>query len=183
MTTTHKSTVDDLYRVEGKAELVNGELIQMAPIGYLPGYAASEILISLRARERSTRSGHAVGDNVGFTVNLPKRESFSPDAAWYTGPPTGMKFLQGAPLFAVEVRSEGDYGALAERKMGEKRSDYFAAGTQCVWDVDMQGEDVIRAYYAADPANPLVFRRGDIADAGNAVRGWSIPVDQLFPPL
>lgn len=30
---------------------------------------------------------------------------------------------------AVEVRSEGDYGPLAEEKVAEKRADYFAAGT------------------------------------------------------
>ena len=28
-----------------------------------------------------------------------------------------MKFLEGAPVFAVEVRSENDYGAAAEREM------------------------------------------------------------------
>src|ERR1044072_774181 len=111
MTTTHRATIEDLYRVNGKAELINGEIILMPPTGYLSGYAASEILISLRLHERTTEIGYAIGDNVGFRVNLPIRESFSPDAAWHTGEPTGMKFLEGAPVFAVEVRSKGDYGA------------------------------------------------------------------------
>ena len=39
-----------------------------------------------------------------------------------------MKFVQGAPVFAAEVRSEGDYGEAAERAMAAKRADYFAAG-------------------------------------------------------
>jgi Uma2 family endonuclease len=181
MTTTHRATIEDLYRVKGKAELVNGEIIQMPPTGYLPGFAASEILISLRLHERTTQSGHAISDNVGFRVNLPNRESFSPDAAWYIGQPTGMKFLEGAPIFAVEVRSEGDYGPKAEREMAEKRRDYFAAGTLCVWDVDLQSPDVIKAYHADDPDNPIIFRRSDIANAGQAVPGWSMPVDNLFP--
>src|SRR3712207_7434649 len=38
---------------------------------------------------------------------------------------TGMKFLEGAPVFAVEVRSEGDYGPAAEQAMAEKRADYL----------------------------------------------------------
>jgi Uma2 family endonuclease len=181
MTTTHGATIEDLYRVRGKAELVNGEIIEMPPTGYLPGYAASEILISLRLHERATKSGHAIGDNVGFKVNLPNRQSFSPDAAWYTGQPTGMRFLEGAPVFAVEVRSEGDYGSTAEREMAEKRGDYFAAGTLCVWDVDMQSIDVIKAYHANAHDKPIIFRRGDMADAGQAVAGWSMPVDNLFP--
>lgn len=45
-------------------------------------------------------------DNVGFAVKLPDRDSFSPDAAFYIGKATGMKFLDGAPVFAAEVRSE-----------------------------------------------------------------------------
>ncbi|MGA9768568.1 MAG: Uma2 family endonuclease [Blastocatellia bacterium] len=181
MTTTHKTTIEDLYRVRGKAELVNGEIIEMPPTGYLPGFAASRILYSLITLEQATKSGYAIGDNVGFRVNLPNRQSFSPDAAWYIGQPTGMKFLEGAPIFAVEVRSEGDYGPKAEREMAEKRRDYFAAGTLCVWDVDMQSTDVIKAYHADDPDNPIIFRRGDIADVGQVVSGWSISVDNLFP--
>jgi Uma2 family endonuclease len=181
MTTTHRASIEDLYRVKGKAELVNGEIIQMPPTGYLPGFAASRILYSLITLEQATKSGYAIGDNVGFRVNLPNRQSFSPDAAWYIGQPTGMKFLEGAPVFAVEVRSEGDYGLTAEREMAEKRRDYFAAGTLCVWDIDMQGIDVIKAYHAGDPDNPIIFRRGDMADASQAVPGWSMPIDNLFP--
>lgn len=64
-------------------------------------------------------------------------KSFSPDAALYSGKVRGLKFLEGAPVFAVEVRSEGDYGLAAERALAAKRADYFAAGTLVVWDVDL----------------------------------------------
>ena len=47
-----------------------------------------------------------------------------------------MRFIEGAPTFAVEVRSENDYGPAAEVALAEKREDYFAAGTTVVWDVD-----------------------------------------------
>ncbi len=42
-----------------------------------------------------------------------------------------MDSVQGAPVFAVEVRSKANDGPAAER------ADYFAAGTQVVWDVDL----------------------------------------------
>jgi hypothetical protein len=32
----------------GKAEIVNGELVLMPPTGFLPGYAAGEVYVSLR---------------------------------------------------------------------------------------------------------------------------------------
>src|SRR5215212_664862 len=136
MSTKVEATIEDLYRVEGKAELVNGEIVHMSPTGLLPHQAALEITISLRLYEKETRKGHAIGDNAAFVVDLPHRKSFCPDAAFYLGKLT-MKFGDGAPVFAAEVRSEGDYGSRAERQMAEKRADYFAAGTLVVWDVDL----------------------------------------------
>jgi Uma2 family endonuclease len=180
MSTKTRATIEDLYKVEGKAELVNGEIVYMSPTGGRPGRAGGLIYASLLQYERSYGGGYAFPDNVGFAVHLRHRESFGPDAAWYVGPAPDMEFLEGAPVFAVEVRSKEDYGPAAERAMQEKRADYFACGTLIVWDVDLQSEDVIKSYTASDPENPAIFRRGDIADAESAVPGWRMPVDDLF---
>jgi Uma2 family endonuclease len=182
MTVKTEATIEDLARVDGKAEIVDGELILMPPTGDDPIYASGEIFAGLREYSRQTKQGRAVPDNAGFRVHLPHRESFSPDAAFYVGPRAGMKFFEGAPRFAVEVRSENDYGPQAEREMAAKRADYFAAGTLVVWDVDLLSEDVIRSYRADKPDEPKIFRRGEIADAEPAVPGWTMPVDDLFPP-
>jgi len=183
MTTKVAATIDDLYHIpeHGKAELVNGEIIRMSPTGFWPSRAGSLIFMSLYDHERKTKSGHAIADNAGFIVELPNRKSFSPDAAWFVGKTTRMRFLEGAPVFAVEVRSEEDYGLRAERRLADKRRDYFAAGTLCVWDVDMLSPDVIKSYHHDDPESPIIFRRGDVANAGDAVPGWSMPVDDLLP--
>jgi Uma2 family endonuclease len=181
MSTKVRATIEDLYSLpdNAKAEVVDGEVVLMSPTGEMPGRAGGSIYVSLRQHEGRT-PGRAYPDNVGFRVNLPNRESFSPDVAWYTGPSRGMKFAEGAPVFAVEVRSEYDYGPIAEQLMAAKRSDYFATGTQVVWDVDLLGTDVIKSYDAISPDSPRVFRRGDIADAEPAVPGWRMSVDQLF---
>ena len=84
-------------------------------------------------------------------------------------------------MFAVEVRSENDYGPSAERQMAKKRADYFAAGTLVVWDVDLLSEDVIRVYRASDPERATIYLRGQIAEAEPAVPGWTMAVDDLFP--
>lgn len=152
----------------------------MSPTGYLPNRAAGNIYISLRAHELHAGGGQAIADNMAFEVNLPHRKSFSPDAAFDTCENTGMKFGKGAPVFAVEVRSENDYGAAMEREMAEKRADYFACGTVVVWDVDLIGRDTIRAFGKDDPDNPRIFRRGEAADAEPAVPGWTMAVDNLF---
>jgi len=180
MSTKVEATIEDLYKVEGKAELVNGEIVLMAGTGGLPHYAALEITMSLMAYQKTIKKGYAIADNAVFVVNLPHRKSFSPDAGFYIGEIT-MKFFQGAPVFAVEVRSENDYGPRAEREMAKKRADYFAAGTLVVWDVDLLSDNVVRVFRSSEPENPTIYGRGEIAEAEPAVPGWTMAVDDLSP--
>ena len=182
MTTRTEATIDDLYRVpeNGKAELVSGELVLMSPTGGVPGRAAGRIYRSLDDYERLGGGGYAFPDNVGFIVNLPNRRSFSPDAAFYKGELRGGLFLEGAPIFAVEVRSTDDYGPKAEERMAAKRADYFAAGTLVVWDVDVLREKLVRVYRASDPANPEVYAAGAVAEAEPALPGWKMSVDEIL---
>jgi hypothetical protein len=39
---------------------------------------------------------------------------------------------------------------------------------------------VVRTYRADAPDRPIIFHRGDMADAEPAVPGWRFPVDELF---
>jgi Uma2 family endonuclease len=176
---TTEQLIADLYKVEGKAEIVDGRIVMMSPTGDMPSSAAFSIANRLREYAKQF-GGRAYGDNVAFLVTLPNRKSFSPDAAYYTGPRTQMKFLSEAPVFAVEVRSDGDYGPGPERKMVKKRADYFAAGTKVVWDVDLLSDDIVRVYRATSPDEPKVYRRGEKAEAEPAVPGWVFLVDELF---
>jgi len=182
-TRAEAASLADLYRVpdNGKAELVHGDLVLMSPTGGVPGRAAGRIYRSLDDYEREAGGGYAFPDNVGFVVDLPDRRSFSPDAAFWVGElPAGGQFLTGAPVFAVEVRSENDYGPEAELALARKRADYFAAGTQVVWDVDVLRESEIRSYRSASPNKPSVFRRGQRADAAPVLPGWSVLVDEVL---
>jgi Uma2 family endonuclease len=90
-----------------------------------------------------------------------------------------MRFIEGPPTLAVEVRSENDYGEPAETEIAEKRADYFAAGTKVVWDVDPIAE-VIHVYRASNPTQSTTYRHGQLADAEDAVPGWKISVDSIF---
>src|SRR6266496_828777 len=171
MSTKTEATIDDLYRVpeNGKAEIVNGELVLMSPAGGVPGRTAGNIYVSLHEYERRVGGGYAFPDNVGFIVNLPNRRSFSPDAAFFKGELRGGLFLEGAPVFAVEVRSAEDYGPAAERRLAQKRADYFAAGTLVVWDVDVLREKVVRVYRSPDLESPTFYRVGESAEAEPAL--------------
>jgi Uma2 family endonuclease len=181
--TAAQATLDDLYKEEGKAELIGGRIVRFMASGFRPSRVAGKIFNRLTAYEESTRQGYAFGDGIGYTVPQLSsgRESFSPDASYYMGdaPVNEMRFIEGVPLFAVEVRSENDYGNAAEREMTAKRTDYFAAGTLIVWDVDPEAETVT-SYHTTTPTQPTIFRRGDVADAESAIPGWRVKVDDLF---
>ena len=178
-TSSTDALIAQLYTVGGKAEIVGGEIKMMSPTGDMPSSAGLAIAVSLREYARR-EGGRAYTDNAAFLVDLPDRKSVSPDAAYYTGPRAKMRFLPQAPDFAAEVRSEGDYGGAAEEQLAKKRSDYFAAGTKVVWDVDLLGEDVVRVYRADSPDQPRVYRAGESAEAEPAVPGWTMPVSELF---
>jgi len=70
------------------------------------------------------------------------RESFSPDASYYDGPlPKNlMRFVEGPPKFAAEVRSETATPKRGNRDRGKSAKIIFAAGTEVVWDVDPVAE-------------------------------------------
>ena len=41
-------------------------------------------------------------------------------------------------------------------------------------------EEVIKSHQAGAPENPVIFRRGDRADAEPSVPGWRMAVDEVF---
>ncbi len=183
MATRTEATIDDLYNAPndtGTYELVDGELVHMSPTGFTPGRVSFRICVALSQYEEETGSGYALPDNVAFLVNLPRRKSFSPDAAYtFAVPDNLMRFVEGAPVFAAEVRSEGDYGPAANRAYAAKRRDYFAAGTVVVWDVDPIHK-TIASHRAERPDDPTHFAMGDTANAEPALPGWRVAVHTIF---
>src|SRR5438067_6900377 len=163
-----RATLDDLLRTPGKAELIGGRIVRFMATGRKPNRVAFRIARSLDDHAAQTGRGEAYTDNMDFAIpELPSgRASFAPDASYYDGslPANPMRFIEGPPTFAAEVRSEIDSDPAAKNEMADKRADYFAAGTKVVWDVDPVAE-CIQVYLASDPGQPTTYHRGQIADA------------------
>jgi Uma2 family endonuclease len=178
------ATLDDLMKVDGKAELIGGRIVRFMPSGYAPSRAAFNIAFSLETFVRQSGHGVVFADGMGFALRPPLangRQSFCPDAAYYSGPlpKNKMRFVEGTPDFAIEVRSETHYTRTAEKEMAEKRTDYFASGTKVVWDVDPAARQV-RAFRSDAPQQPIIYSAAQIADAEPAISGWKIAVDEIF---
>lgn len=176
-----RATLDDLMRTERKAELIDGRVVLYMATGHLPNVVAGRIFRRLADYADNRGRGEAYTDNIGFAVPelSTGRESFSPDVSYYTGPlpANPMRFISGPPDFAVEVRSENDYGPTAEVEMAEKRAEYFEAGTLVVWDVDPVAR-VVRSYRSDGTVAEYVA--GSEAEAEPAVPGWRLSVDWLM---
>jgi 50S ribosomal subunit-associated GTPase HflX len=84
MSTKVEATIENLYKVKGKAELVNGEIVLISPTGSLPGYAGDEIFASLREYSKRRKFGRAVSDNKGFVVDLPHTANHSAQTLHFT---------------------------------------------------------------------------------------------------
>ena len=178
-----KATLDDLHRTPDRAEMIGGRIVRLRPAGMRPAEICGRICRILDDYATRIQLGEAFMSKLAYAVPvLPSgRESFSPDTSYHRGPfpHDPMKFISGAPHFAVEVRKENDYTPDAELRIADKRSDYFLAGTEVVWDVDTLGE-CIHAYRASDPNHSVTFVRGEIADAEPALPGWRVAVDWVF---
>lgn len=180
--TTRRATVEDLYNApdDGMYELVDGRLVHMPLSGFGHSLLTDEIRDALRLYQKATGIGYAFSDGIGYLVDLPRRQSFGPDASYsLVRPDDEDLFITGAPVFAVEIRSKNDYGPQGDREAATKRDDYFTAGTRAVWDVN-RGDRTI-ALYTPDTADaPQTFGLGETAHAEPALPGWRVAVDDLF---
>ena len=183
-TTVMPATLDDLMKVEGKAELVNGRIVKEMPNGALHARISKRIVKVLDSHVEILGVGEVFADALAYAFDdkLPSgRQSISPDASYYAEPlsPDHEGFIRGSPTFAVEVRSPSDYGPKTNAEYEAKRKDYFFAGTLVVWDVDPRAKTVTK-YLATDPLTAVVFAAGQAADAEPAVPGWTLAIDALF---
>lgn len=179
--TTRKATVEDLYHApdDGMYELVDGKLVHMPLSGFGHSRVSKRIGDALVAYEEATGSGYGFSDGIGYLVDLPRRQSFGPDASYSLVKPDDEDlFITGAPVFAAEIRSKDDYSARGDREAAAKRDDYFEAGTQAVWDVDRHARTI--TLYTPDAGEPLVFQSGEIAHAEPTLPDWRVAVDDLF---
>src|SRR4051794_38249738 len=117
--TRSRATIDDVLATDGKAELINGRIVEFPMPGYRPYEIALAIALCLREWAKRTGLGHGASDGLDFAVEelASGRESFRPDASYFTQTPAEDPdgAIPGAPAFAVEVRSKSDYGHAAEK--------------------------------------------------------------------
>ena len=183
MATKTKLTAEDLWRLgEGdvRRELVNGEVIEMPPVGGTHG--RTTVNLSRRMADHVDRQGvgEVVAGEVGFVLRLPSdpERVRAPDVAFISrerlpGGRLPEKFIIGAPDLAVEILSPSDNPVEVQQKV----RDYLEAGSRLVWIVAPAARTV--TVYRPDGSARLL-REHETLEGEDVLPGLSIPLAEVF---
>ena len=173
-------TADQLagMSVEGRLELVRGEVVEMAPTGFEHGAIVAKLTMLMNHHATTRGLGKVVTGDVGFHLAKEPDLVRAPDIAFLTSDsiPTGLasrRFVEGAPVLVVEVVSPTDRAS----DIVERIDDYLDAGARLIWVVYPSRQQVVEYN---SPGESRILRPGDRLDGGDILPGFSCPVDDIF---
>jgi Uma2 family endonuclease len=172
-------TGEELFKLGdiGRAELVKGELVRMAPTGYLHGYVELRFgkVLSIFVDER--KLGHVLTGEVGVYTGRDPDTVRGADVAFISNERLAQvkshSYLDVAPELIVEVMSPDDRWYDIDNKLTE----YFDIGVQVVWVADPQRRQV-RVYRSLTEIEILGVE--DTLSGGAALPGFGVAVAELF---
>jgi len=162
----------------GPCELVDGEVIPLAPGGPEHSFSSNNISVLLTNFVRRHRLGRVFGNEAGIHTRLDPPCSRGMDVAFfsYRRLPRGnlpKGFFRVAPELVVEVLGEDDTWASMERKVRE----YHDIGVEMVWLADPETRTVKRFPRGTEPT--VVPADGQIS-GGDILPGFVVPVARFF---
>jgi Uma2 family endonuclease len=174
-------TAEELLELPGddyKYELIEGELIRMAPTGGEHGVLTVRLGRLLDEYVEAAGLGSVCGAETGFVLRRTPDTVRAPDAAFIARdriPETGIPktYWPFAPDLAVEVISPSDRFDEVQTKVAE----YLTAGTRLVWVVNPSTRTVF-VYHSGREAQ--VFGLEDELSGEDVIPGFRCPVKRVF---
>ena len=179
--TTQKTllTAEEFYlfccRNDGNYELVDGEVVELAPPNDEHGDTALNVGYAFKGYSRRRGVGQARVE-TGYTLRVGPDTVRGPDVSFVFRPRVegrGQGFPVGAPDIAVEVVSPSNTPAEVARKVAE----YLAAGSQRVWVVYPAGRRVL--IHRAG-GSVLSYGGDDVITDEELLPGFSLPLSEIF---
>ena len=174
-TATELATITDLEQHPGRCELIDGEIIDMAPAGFEHGRAVLAIGMLLRMHVRGKGLGEVLAGDPGFIIS--ERTVRAPDVAFvdtaHAKQAPARGFMRFVPNLAVEVVSPGD----SYSEVVAKARMWVAHGVALVWVVDPYSQTV--EIYT--PGRGVVqIGIDDRIDGADVLPGFSCAVSEFF---
>lgn len=167
-------------------EVVNGRVVEIAPMSAFSGEIANRVRDELTAYCRASRRGRARNDML---FCIPQAEdqtrNRAPDVAFMSfdrWPESRPMLYRGNPVdvvpnIAVEVVSPTDD---AEDVLA-KTYEYLRGGVELVWVIFPHLRHLYA--YTAPSAAPQLFTEADTLDGGTVLPGFSVAMAGLFPAM
>lgn len=180
MVATRRITVDEFENMslEGRWELIDGEMVEMSPSADEPSSIGATITGMLWSFARPRRLGRVYNAEGGFVLFSDRETVRAPDVAFVRAErmPRGearKHFARLAPDLAVEVLSPSDRAS----EVLVKVQMYQESGVRLVWIVDPDLETVT----VIAQGNPtIVLGSGDDLTGGDVLPGFSVSVAEIF---
>ena len=181
VTTTRRMTVAELEREgapEGRWELINGELVEMAAAGGRHGRVSVNLVLSVGSFVKTHRLGYVYDSSTGFVISEDPPTVRVPDVSFVRSErlPADFDdggFLRVVPDLVIEVVSPFDRAVEVLAKVVM----WLEAGAAAVWVVDAVAETI--TVYTSD-AQPTVLSNDDVLDGGSILPGFAMPVREIF---
>ena len=174
-------TADQFYEFccqnDGRYELVDGRVVELAPANEQHGAAALNIGTEFKLYSRQTGIGRPSVE-TGHVLQRGPDTVRGPDVSFMLQGKDewdnlSSRFSSAAPDFAVEVVSPSNTAAGIERKVAE----YLSAGSQRVWVVRPLDRTVV--VHRAD--GTIVHYSGDeVITDEELLPGFSLPLTDIF---
>lgn len=181
--TTQKAllTAEEFMRLSdqpGRMELIDGELVVMAPASFGHGAIAGRITGPLRQHVKGHDLGEVVTAEASFLLRRNPDRVRVPDVAFVARerlPSTSWdSFLIGPPDLAIEIVSPTDRLTAVRAKARE----WLDAGARFVWVLNPRPRTV--TVYRPS-GEPQVLSERDTLDGEDVVPGFRCPIAELFP--
>jgi len=161
---------------EGKAEVVDGELILMTPAGLEQEDVGAVLTTHLVNYVHPRRLGRVYTSQAGF--RMPNGDVRSPDVSFVRmeklpGGRSPKKFGEFPPDLAVEVLAPDETPKDYARKVRE----YLAWGVTLVWLIDPNSRTV---WVYRKGRKPKRLSENDELDGEDVIPGFRLPVARLF---
>jgi len=160
------------------AELIDGEIVEMAPGGWEHSHVSMTIGAILHAFVREQKLGRVAGNEMGLHIRSELPRSRSADVAFisYKRMPKGTRhkgFLPVPPELIIEVLGK----KTSWESIEDKVADYHKTGVDEVWVADPETRTVKMFPRQGDP---VIVHDGNTLDGGIILPGFACPIARFF---
>lgn len=170
------ATIADLEQHPGRSELIDGEIIEMAPAGFEHGRAMLRIgHLLLTYTEANRIPGAVLAGDPGFILD--EQNVRAPDVAYLDAERCALApkrgYMRCVPNLAVEVVSPGD----SYTETLEKARMWLRRGVALVWVVDPASQTA-EIHAQGQPVHHLEVT--DRVDGGGVLPGFACLLGDFF---